>query len=481
MPGLIPLLRAVAADTDRLDPDLFNDAAARWAIEVGLGPTLYRAVRNHPSHGRPREAFEWLQGSDLSGRVVVGEILDALEEILVSSDALAEQITLLKGASLSQFLYPEPHLRPMVDIDLLVTERARTQLESVLRQLGYRQRSSLPSEFYEAHHHGMPFVHGARSLCVEVHTALISRCAAARDRVFSSAHVSSRIEPAISRGHRTNRLSAELEIAYTCTHWALERGCLAGGVLPLVDVVHQVTQRGGELDWDRLLSDLDDSHAATHVRLALGYLERNAVIDCRPACLSADRGPEIPARTQRADPRPPARSLRHARPALRATGDRQQRPERVGCAARASLGVAEPRGPPLERQLPARESPALQPDLSAGSIDEGRPPEEPRLIAPHQREAARVLRPGREGRALASPRSQPPAFVRRARRSARDSRGAARSHARAARWRAPASATPIGRTPGSAGAEKSDFRKKISCKRAMSSTPQADRLPARAA
>jgi hypothetical protein len=282
MPGLIPLLRAVAADSDRLDPDLFDDAAVRWAIEVGLGPTLYRAVRNHPSCGRPREAFEWLQGSDLAGRVVVGEILDALEEILVSSDALAEQITLLKGASLSQFLYPEPHLRPMVDMDLLVTEPARTQLESALHQLGYRQQSSLPSEFYETHHHGMPFVHGARRLCVEVHTALLSRCAAARDRVFSSAHVSSRIEPAISRGHRTNRLGAELELVYTCTHWALERGCLAGGVLPLVDVVHQVTRRGGELDWDRLLSDLDDSHAATHVRLALGYLERQAVIRLPP-------------------------------------------------------------------------------------------------------------------------------------------------------------------------------------------------------
>ena len=282
MPDLIPLLKAVAADTDGLDPDVFDDAAVRWAIRVGLGPTLHRAIRNHPSRGRPREAFEWLKSSDLAGRVVVGEILDALEEILVCSDALAEQITLLKGASLSQFLYPEPHLRPMVDIDLLVTERSQTQLEAVLRQLGYQQQSSLPAEFYETHHHSMPFVHGARGLCVEVHTALVSRCAAARDRVFSAAHVSSRIEPAISRGHRTNRLSAELELAYTCTHWALERGCFAGGVLPLVDVVHQITRRGGELDWDRLLSDLDASHAASHVRLALGYLDRQAVIRLPP-------------------------------------------------------------------------------------------------------------------------------------------------------------------------------------------------------
>ena len=283
MPGLLPLLRAVAADTDRLDPDLFDDAAVRWAIHVGLGPTLCRAVRNHPSCDRPREALEWLRGSDLAGRVVVGEILDALEEILVSSDPLAEQITLLKGASFSQLLYPEPHLRPMVDIDLLVPERSRAQLESVLRQLGYQQRSSLPSEFYQSHHHSMPFVHEARQLCVEVHTGLVSRVAAARDRIFSSAQLSSRIRPAIFRGHRTNRLCAELELAYTCTHWARERGCFAGGVVPLVDLVHQVTPRGGELDWDRLLSDLDDSHAATHVRLALGYLEHRAVIRLPPA------------------------------------------------------------------------------------------------------------------------------------------------------------------------------------------------------
>lgn len=278
MAGLIPLLRAIAADADRLDPDLLGDAAVRWAIAVGLGPTLYRAVRNHPSFDRSREPFQSLRGSDLAGRVVVGEILDALEQILASSGALAAEITLLKGVSFSQLLYPEPHLRPMADIDLLVTERARTELESILRQLGYRQQSSLPSEFYETHHHGMPFVHEERKLCVEVHTALVSRSAVARDVVFSPRYVSSRTEPAISRGHRTNRLAPELELAYTCTHWAQERGCFAGGVLPLVDVIHQVTRRRDELDWDRLLSDLADSHAATHLHLALGYLARREVI-----------------------------------------------------------------------------------------------------------------------------------------------------------------------------------------------------------
>jgi hypothetical protein len=279
MAGLIPLLRAIAADSDRLDPDLFDDTAVRWAIGVGLGPALYRAIRHHPSCGRSREPLQWLRGSDLAGRVVVGEILDALEAILASSGAMAGEITLLKGVSLAQFLYPEPHLRPMGDIDLLVTEGARVELESLLRRLGFRQQSSLPAEFYEAHHHSMPFLHEEKRLCVEVHTALVSPCAAAHDRIFSGRHVSSQIEPASSRGHRTNRLSAELELAYTCTHWAMERGCFGGGVVPLVDLIHQVTKRGGELDWDRLLSDLRASHAATHVRLALAYLTRHEVID----------------------------------------------------------------------------------------------------------------------------------------------------------------------------------------------------------
>src|SRR5207253_6578076 len=98
--------------------------------------------------------------------------LDALDGIVRGCPGTAPPLTLLKGVSVCEQYYPEPHLRPMVDIDVLVDPAALASVESLLLELGYRRRSQNPPEFYDAHHHTTPFRHPQTQAWVEVHRRL---------------------------------------------------------------------------------------------------------------------------------------------------------------------------------------------------------------------------------------------------------------------------------------------------------------------
>lgn len=98
----------------------------------------------------------------------VGEIIDACGRSL-------PRLTLLKGISISEECYPDPHLRLMRDVDLLIEkEPLSTVIKTALQEFGYRQRSE-GAAHYRTHHHAEPFFHEEKQVWVEVHHALFSR------------------------------------------------------------------------------------------------------------------------------------------------------------------------------------------------------------------------------------------------------------------------------------------------------------------
>ena len=162
-----------------------------------------------------------MQGADLTARLIVAEQLDATEEIVDVAARHVAPLTLLKGISLCEPLYPEPHLRTMGDIDILADEEALPALQSLLVELGYRPQSDYPAEFYATHHHIVPMFHPRRRVWVEIHRGLFPRnSSAGADPVFSPARVAAELQPSLFRGHRVNRLSAELQLVYLAAHWA---------------------------------------------------------------------------------------------------------------------------------------------------------------------------------------------------------------------------------------------------------------------
>ena len=278
MLALIELLRAVKEDTRKVDLTAFTSTDIEWVLYAGLGPTLCRAVSDteiFPERALDRAA---VTSADLTARMLIGNTLDAACEILVAAPALAQATTLLKGTAMS-LRYPQPHLRTMGDIDLLAPSGAQREVESLLRDLGYIQRSEYPLEFYKNLHHSMPFFHAQRRVWVEVHTNLFPPASVlGHEKVFSDAHVREQTVVLNFHGNVTQQLSDELQIVYICSHWAKNFN-QQRGLMALLDVIHLLRNRRAHLDWDRILRWLDASSAAAHLYLMLTYLGHYGLAD----------------------------------------------------------------------------------------------------------------------------------------------------------------------------------------------------------
>jgi hypothetical protein len=167
----------------------------------------------------------------------------------------------------------------MRDLDLLVDPKDQPKLESILREMGFRQRSTNSHEFYATHHHSMPFCHKERGVWVEAHSGLFAPSnKLAQLPVFSPGNIRAELRPSWLKGIPVMRLSTELQIVYTASHWALELK-RAGGLFGLLDIIYLLKRAPHNIRWDAIHNWVQDSVAGTHLYLVLGYLNKNNLIE----------------------------------------------------------------------------------------------------------------------------------------------------------------------------------------------------------
>jgi hypothetical protein len=280
------LLDAARRDRANLKLSDFPAEQIRWAVTTGLGPWLHRCTAQDPS-ASTSPLWPLVRGADLTARIITAELMGVMEEIIDVAERHVPRLTLLKGISLCEQYYPEPHLRTMGDIDILVDDEALPILRARLIELGYRPRSHYPPEFYEAHHHTTPLFHARRGVWVEIHRALFppsSRVGA--DEVFGREQLRSELQPSVFRGRPVNRLGDELQLVYLASHWAFgfrrQRGMV--GILDVIRILDQASLR-----WERILPWLEGSFASTYVYLLLTYLARRGLTDIEPTVLEGLR------------------------------------------------------------------------------------------------------------------------------------------------------------------------------------------------
>ncbi len=282
---LLSLLQASFHGRRDLRVATFDDAQIRWAIETGIGPLLVYATTADPQ-AATSPLWACLQGADLVARMLTCEQFDATLELIDACEGRAPPLTLLKGISISEQYYPEPHLRRMRDIDVLVEEAALPAVESVLFTLGYRQQSHYPPAFYATHHHSMPFVHPQRGVWVEVHRGLFpSTSHMGADWVFSREHLQSQLRPSSFQGRKVTRLSEALQLVYIASHWAFEFQAI-GGMAAMLDLIYLLKQAKDTICWAQILEWLDGSAAAPPLYLLLTYLKRAHLVDIASALLT---------------------------------------------------------------------------------------------------------------------------------------------------------------------------------------------------
>ncbi|MGH7773743.1 MAG: nucleotidyltransferase family protein [Candidatus Binatia bacterium] len=282
---MIPLLRAAYESRRDLPLAAFDEGQIRWAVETGLGPLLFQTTKGHlQSSASP--LWPLLQGADLTARILTGDQLDAMSEIIDACEGRVHPLTLLKGISICDQHYPEPHLRPMRDMDFLVEDADLEAVEAILLKLGYRQQSEGPAEFYETHHHSMPLFHPQRGVWVEVHRGLFgSKSRVGADKVFSRENLKNQLRPSEFQGRKVARFSDELQIVYIASHWAQNFQAI-GGTIAMLDVIYLWKNTKDKLDWNEIFDWLSGSVASTYLYLLLSYLDKYRLIDISPEILN---------------------------------------------------------------------------------------------------------------------------------------------------------------------------------------------------
>jgi hypothetical protein len=275
-PNPIALLRTVSKGQPFPPLSLLNHRQAGWIIEAGLGPLFWFASQKDSKANSPSCDFK---AADLTRRLINQIQLETLSEILVRSKDLFPPITLLKGSSTGSELYPQPHLRVMRDLDLLVDPKDQPKLESILVEMGFQQQSTINPEFYATHHHSMPFYHQGKDVWVEVHRGLFPHNSQlAMLPIFSRQNITAELRPSLLNGIPVMRLSTELQIVYTASHWALDLK-RKGGLFPFLDIIYLLRRAQQNICWDAIFKWVQGSVAATHLYLVLSYLNKNKITD----------------------------------------------------------------------------------------------------------------------------------------------------------------------------------------------------------
>ncbi len=171
----------------------------------------------------------------------------ALVEILQKFQTADIQILVLKGMAVSHLVYPNPRLRPMSDIDLLVSKKDSQRGQALLLELGFHLASG--HETPDGHHH-LPIVQRrveGVNVGIELHHNL-TRALTAHTRfeaLYPSA-LSFEIE-----GVSAKALSYENMLAHTYHH-AMDASIQPFRLIWIADMVSLVECYTEQMDWDTL-------------------------------------------------------------------------------------------------------------------------------------------------------------------------------------------------------------------------------------
>jgi hypothetical protein len=149
------------------------EGVAAQAEAHGLAPLLYVHMRTAGVQ-LPLPVKRKLQGLYLRHQHANRVRTDMLRDILSAYATAGIPSLVLKGAALSHTVYPEPGLRPMSDLDILVREADLWRAQSLLAGLGFD--APLPAGPAVAHRHlalAARQVEGL-SVQVEIHHKLLS-------------------------------------------------------------------------------------------------------------------------------------------------------------------------------------------------------------------------------------------------------------------------------------------------------------------
>ncbi len=235
------------------------------AEENAVGPLLYASLKKlGREHELPAGSIERLRLSYLRSDTVNWLALDELRSLLAVFDAKQISAVVLKGGALATTLYPEPGLRPMSDLDLLVPRAHLAQVEKLLNDRGYASPLELSDGFGAQLTNYRAFERGGKNPAhVEIHWHL-----------FKSPYYCQRVpiewfwDHTAEIGIGTQRarvFSGEAQFLHLAAHFALHHR--AERLVWSYDLALMLA--GAEMDWEILLDAAKRFGLVPSLRLAV--------------------------------------------------------------------------------------------------------------------------------------------------------------------------------------------------------------------
>lgn len=231
----------------------------QWVLDGGLGPLLHDALGDAGRAQSTPAQRSALLSADLTARVRHGRLVDTTLEIVEACGRLGVEVVLLKGISVSEQWYPQEHLRPMADIDVLIPSAGYAAVEAALMERGHERLAFEPGQGQQ---HGVPLQHRSRGSVIELHTELFGADSPlSAGTLFSAPMAMSWSVPSSYHDQPVRRLSSELQLAYIASSWfndLADRQIHPSFIASMFDAVYLLSARGRQLDWARLIERLDN-------------------------------------------------------------------------------------------------------------------------------------------------------------------------------------------------------------------------------
>jgi len=218
------------------------------AEQHGIAPLLFHNLQQAGADV-PLAARRQLHGILLNYRYSNRQRIEALGRLVTAYRAENITAAVLKGGVLSMLLYPDPGLRPMSDLDILVAPECAQRAQAILAEQEFQVPATHHSRFMKGHHHlpGASRHQDGTLLAVEVHVDALSHDCPER---MTLAHLDGPLQ----------RYSLDDSEALTLGHVDMLRQLIWHALGPVdrlrliwvVDVIEYAARFVDEIDWTLL-------------------------------------------------------------------------------------------------------------------------------------------------------------------------------------------------------------------------------------
>jgi hypothetical protein len=252
-----------------------HQAEVTWELMIEVASFHYAtttlAACLDPDIDVPSDVRNYFESALVLNKKRNEKILSTLARVAGLLNAIDIEPVLLKGAALLvEGIYPQPSMRILGDIDILIPKDRSAEACAALKAVGFDTKWSAVSP--PSHHHLPMLVDPETGTGVELHTDVISRAA---DAVIATDWFCEMVRPVVFRGQRVRLPEPTRNAGHIIFHSQIFHGLYTLNKVQLRHVIDLALLRARHekaIDWDELdrrFSAADAGEAlATYLHLA---------------------------------------------------------------------------------------------------------------------------------------------------------------------------------------------------------------------